>query len=111
MRLELRDENETRIDIIELNDGCYPSISLDIGSSIHETATESEVRDVNSECQCRDIKRPQAPKEEYFVTSLEPAVWTIIPILDKICVDCQKRRVTWSTREEERQNEAAEGGM
>ena len=86
MLLDLYDQSQHRIDVIEVTDGCFPRISIDIGSDVDNT---------NGECQ---TPRLQTSNEEYYVKNLEPAVWSIILLLDKISVDCQRRRVTWTTK-------------
>ena len=81
MLLYLRNENLYRIDTIELIDGCYPSITYDVGTF------------------GSDGVRSPPPTEEYSMTELniEPAIWGIILALDKICVDVKRRRCSWAT--------------
>lgn len=81
MLLYLRNESLYRIDTIELIDGCYPRITYDVGTF------------------GSDGVRSPPPTEEYCVSDLnvEPALWGIILILDRVCVDVKRRRFSWAT--------------
>ena len=81
MLLYLRNESLYRIDTIELIDGCSPRITYDVGTF------------------GSDGVRSPPPTEEYTVSDLniEPAIWGIILILDKVCIDVKRRRFSWAT--------------
>ena len=81
MLLYIRNENLYRIDTIELMDGCNPCITYDVGT-------------FGSDGICSP-----PPTTKYSLTDLniEPAIWGIILVLDKICVDVKRRRCSWAT--------------
>ena len=81
MILHLWDDNGKRIDEIQLDDGCFPIIALQ--SSLQSNTTNN-------------LHYTTPP-----VTRLEPALWSLILLVDKIFVDCKRRRFSWTTGSEE----------